>query len=180
MFKVTPKQCKAIAKLTQSPDEYHTSTLEGVYFTTQGAMTGVPALVVTDRHRLAEIPVWVTEGTEDTDGIIPTAALKAADGKPYAVLGVNEKVTVTTLAGVIEVAKMDGQYPDYRQVVPPDADRVSIDSIAFNAKYLLELVQAMDPDSPNTKAFLTFTGKEKPILVETENGARGLLMPMVS
>lgn len=182
--------------------------LNGAYFDVENKR-----LVVTDGRRMVLLPVEVEPG--DVSGIVPTEAVTEAlrlakkskgTGPDGGLAGISINGVVKLRNGA-EFPKVDGVYPNYNQVIPDyvklrmqekrtEGEQATVDgslnertTVAFNARLLFEIAQAMGSDSVVLE--LVKSKKEcagvdpNEIIVarpasdkESVHGAVGVLMPM--
>lgn len=138
-------------------------------------------LQATDSYKLVAIPVEVSEG--DTEGAIPVSAVKGTDsvGKDgIRRIAANGSVSYASKSGgEVTLPRPDkGAFPNFDQLVPAYTHNGTHEfQIAFNAKMLYELAQALGDD----QVVLTMQSPLRPIGVRprsTDNDAYGLVMPV--
>lgn len=133
---------------------------------------GKPVLVATDGRKLVVVPVALEENEK---GRLPKAALifarKHANRKDDITMRLNGKVEFPN--GWTMPLLEEGNYPTWQQVVPSKESRKT--RIAFNARFLYELAQAMGAE----EVVLHMGDPMEAIIVEpgVSDGEFGVLMP---
>ena len=145
-------------------------------------------LVATDGHKLIRIPVEVS--TADTSGPVPLDAIKDARKRKLesAEIVCNGDATLVDPTSGKHLAHYDrvdyGNFPDYERVLPDDSEK-PIASVHLNARYLLELAQALSVrrgEEPVVRLDIfddSSAGISRPVRVvsEKEPDRVGLVMP---
>jgi len=162
---------------------------------TQPAMNYVKVtqehMVATDAHILAAIPTNLMfdegfiEGIPE-DGMLIHAKhfqkLKGYDNATWLNAGEIIKLIDSKKEDYLIECKSEediGTYPNWEAVMPKKEDRVDVSQIGVNFALAAKLQKAMD----TLACKMTFTGKDKAILVEPEQGNEksdiiGLIMPV--
>lgn len=100
-------------------------------------------LIATNGRVVAVVPVELGEG--DEPGLVPGDAL--GDGEPELCWDEIDyrKRELRVAGGTATLAKADGEFPDWRKVIPaPDAPCAV--EVSLSAKYLYDLARAMGSD----------------------------------
>lgn len=151
-------------------------------------------LVAADGFMLAAVPVCAHED-ENMSANIPAEVIKQAAklAKRRAdepALAIGDGTATPFVANTDRwgepVPLVDGQYPDYNQVIPR-AERYKF-AVALDAKRLLQLAEALiDNGGQGVRLYLSEDGNSNsPIVVKpipigySDSGAIGVLMPMFS
>jgi hypothetical protein len=77
---------------------------------------------------------------------------------------------------LIQLRRIEGQFPDYEQIFPKDAPVVEV---AVNAAYLSGLLDILGKLGGTNGVKMKFYGSDKPIVLEASNGdqsGRGMIM----
>ncbi len=142
-------------------------------------------LVATDGHRLIKHPVIIDDG--DVSAFVSKEAIKAARKLATKVEDLEINVGAKTLR-LINVLTMptpqsDYPFPPYDKVIPNYSNRTTV-TVGLDAKYLLELCQAMGGNAKVATVRLTFPIPDEgkvmldPIVVEYGvSEAIAILMP---
>ena len=141
---------------------------------------GKGTLIATDGRILAYLPVETTP--EDLPGYIDTPALQAA--RKTRLLEIDCKAdTLAVATGPSFPRQTEFTFPNWRQVVPTEAQQPAAMTIGIDAKRLWLLAQAMGAQCVR----LAIAAPDKPVLVYPNNldgkrcatdDARGVLMPI--
>tara|TARA_R100000152_G_C6714063_1_gene141176 strand:- start:497 stop:910 length:414 start_codon:yes stop_codon:yes gene_type:complete len=134
---------------------------------------------------MAIVPVELSDDDE-IDGqklMTPKALIEArkqAKKAKESTIGLNGAAMMPD--GQVYPWKRDVNYPNWRQVVPPNDNPRQ--TISFNAKFLYELAQAIGCPNDNVKLQIETnpaTGKldpSRPLIIEEKTtGGKGILMP---
>lgn len=153
--------------------------------TTRGMLTQVQldavnkVAVATCGHFLVQVPV---DPEENKSGPIPTEALKQAAklDKDHADLSVDLGANSARLTNGTTFPREDrGKFPEYQRVIPGVRDGEV--SIAFNAKYLATIAEALGVKKGDGVT-ITFdpANSHGPIVVRAQQDSKalGVLMPM--
>jgi len=174
-----PKTCK-LEKVV-SKDESREPLLSILIESKDGQSNAV----ATDGRRMAVVPIEIAD-EDQLDGqklMTPKALIEArkqAKQAKESTIGLNGAAMMPN--GEVYPWKKDVNYPNWRQVVPPNDNPRQ--TISFNAKYLYELAQAIG--CPNDCVTLQIetnsaTGKldaSRPLIIEEKTtGGKGVLMP---
>ena len=141
-------------------------------------------LVATNGHCLAVVPVELSEG--DTSGPVSADALKAArktlavfnpDLNGEAELVCNDQLEVTDGPTFPRPSFNGNKYPDIDAVVPDKKGRICV---GVRVQYLADVAKAIaDSKHGGVKLWIDPENSETvSILLEGENGAYGVVMPM--
>lgn len=155
----------------------HRGSLSEPYLDTE---SDIPMLVTTDGHRMTAIPV---EADKAEHGWINPNAVKAARklAKKSEKAGISCNGTLTVTDGTQFPRSTDqstgfSRFPNWRQIIPAK-DRPINFRVAFNAKFLAEIAEALGSDEvilefeSNTTAI-----KINPYSASANDGRFGLLM----
>lgn len=186
-----PKTCRVWKVAAKEASRY---SINGVFFDAEAA-----ALVATDGRHLAVVPVDKEE-TDLASAIVPLAAVKAAqkppkneearilvecngDGKAYGVTATADPLG-QSVAYQLNGDSDPERFPDWQEVIPKPEAPVRV---AFNARYLLNLQEALGADSITLELdWENLTAKPKSlnavkVLPTERNGERypyGVIMPI--
>ena len=174
-----PKTCK-LEKVV-SKDESREALLSILIESKDGKANAV----ATDGRRMAVVPVEIAD-EDQLEGqklMFPKALIEArkqAKQAKESTIGLNGAAMMPD--GQVYPWKRDVNYPNWRQVVPPNDNPRQ--TISFNAKYLFELAQAIGCPNDNVKLQIETnpaTGQIDPraalIIEEKTTGGKGILMP---
>ena len=174
-----PKTCK-LEKVV-SKDESREALLSILIESKDGKANAV----ATDGRRMAVVPVEIAD-EDQLEGqklMFPKALIEArkqAKQAKESTIGLNGAAMMPD--GQVYPWKKDVNYPNWRQVVPPNDNPRQ--TISFNAKYLFELAQAIGCPNDNVKLQIETnpaTGQIDPraalIIEEKTTGGKGILMP---
>ena len=140
-------------------------------------------LVATDGHKLVRIPVEVS--TADTSGPVPLDAIKDARKRKLesAEIVCNGDATLVDPNSGKHLAHYDrvdyGNFPDYERVLPDDSEK-PIASVLLNARYLLELAQALSVrrgEEPVVRLDIFDDSRPVRVVAENEPDRVGVVMP---
>ena len=146
------------------------------------AHTGALA-IATDGKIMALVPVELEEGDKH-EAIIPPkafAAARKACGKHRvdACMQLNGSAKVSSAEGEQSFGYIEGNYPNWRQVLPSDYKNSL--KVSLDAKLLLNLWKAIGGESAsNNRINLEIDTKNdmNPIKVTTEGEGSGIIMPI--
>lgn len=140
-------------------------------------------IVATDGHRLVALPV--TENEHDDAGFISKDAFVAArKAKPVgdapALTIVGEKLSIPSAAQTFDCSADGMTFPEYQRVLPNFAigDR-NVATITLNAKYLLEIAQALGGQNDQVQISFKLDEAHGPLsIVAGTDGGVAVLMPI--
>ena len=173
---IFPKQCRLHLVAANENGRYAMASIRH----TPGKLSA------TDGRRLAIVNV--TEDEDDTDGaLIPAHLVKLAVTKAptdEAIILANGDAKALTKDGVVTTDLVEGDFPSFETVIPnvPETRRTLV---AFNAKNLYELAQALGAESNVVVLELDLErmdtmdkgSYESPIQIRTPHGT-GVIMPV--
>jgi len=158
-------------------------TLQGVHV---AMVNGSAKAVATDGRILAMVPVATTE--EDTLGVTARAetfkrARKAFKKMTCAEVKLNGKATVRESDGEVSFDYVEGNYPNFSQVLPKPAEKAL--KLSFDPNNLLRLWKALGGDDKKAQGVTLTIGHDgstvdahRPVEVTVDGEGYGLLMLM--
>lgn len=143
---------------------------------------------VTDSYQLVSRQVWEVEGDVAPFAIILEGkALRdacklirkaqRATGAPYVVEVTTEGATFTHAAGVTKVPAIEGEFPNYRQLIPTDTGEVA--AIGLSPAVFLKIAKGLGVEKSGA-IVARFSNPLRPIRVEVEGTEKdwALWMPV--
>lgn len=173
---IFPKSCKLHLVAAKEDGRYAMASIHH----TPGKLSA------TDGRRLAVINV--TEDEDDTDGaLIPAHLVKLAVTKApndVATVIANGDAKALTKDGIVTTDLVVGEFPDFSAVIP-DVPETRRTIVAFNAKSLWELAQALGSEDGVVAIELDLEEMDtmekgsykRPIQIRTPHGT-GVIMPV--
>lgn len=138
----------------------------------KGSITGW--LAATDSYKLALVPVSFDTADKPVAGIYPAAAIKAmASGSLYVFTKEGVKVQGKT-GEFVEYPRIDGQFPNWRQLMPEEGQLVPVQRrFALNAKLLYELALGLGTEMVILEPVEAADGDTNPLRPIRVRGGRG-------